>query len=75
MHAFSVFLSHGGYIYYINLSGTDDEYKNRVVFLICDRCYYVAGSPTDATNVYHAPRSSTFTNYDTRSVNTNLCIR
>ena len=51
-----------------------DAYKNRVVFLISNRFvytyYYIDGSPTDATNLYHAPRSSTFqfTNYDTRSV-------
>ena len=45
MHAFSNLLSHGGYIYYINLYGTDDvcmctcmccgdAYKDRMVFLI-----------------------------------------
>ena len=45
-------LSYRGYIYYIILYGTDDvsmctcmwcgdEYTNRVVFLICDRYYYV----------------------------------
>ena len=58
-----------------------DEYKNRVVFLICDRFsytyYYVDWSPTDVTNLYHAPRNSTFqfTNYDTRSVYIKLCAR
>ena len=40
MHAFSDFLSHDGYIYYINLYRTDDvsmcgdAYKDRVVFFI-----------------------------------------
>ena len=48
MHAFSDFLSHGGYMYYINIYGTDDvsmctcmwcgdAYKDRVVFLISNR--------------------------------------
>ena len=51
MHAFSNLLSHGGYIYYINLYGTDDvcmctcmccgdAYKDRVVFLISNRFVY-----------------------------------
>ena len=51
MHAFSDFLSHDGYIYYINLYGTDDvsmctcmwygeAYKDRVVFLIGNRFVY-----------------------------------
>ena len=51
MHAFSNLLSHGGYIYYINLYGTDDvcmytctwcgdAYKHRVVFLISNRFIY-----------------------------------
>ena len=47
MHAFSNLLSHGGYIYYINLYGTDDVcmwcgdvYKDRVVFLISNRFVY-----------------------------------
>ena len=51
MHACSNVLSHGGYIYYINLYGTDyvcmctcmwcgDAYKDRVVFLINNRFVY-----------------------------------
>ena len=51
VHAFSNLLSHGGYIYYINLYGTDDvcmctcmwcddAYKDRVVFLISNRFVY-----------------------------------
>ena len=53
MHAFSNLLLHGGYIYYINLYGTDDvsmctcmwcgdvyNYKDRVVFLISNRFVY-----------------------------------
>ena len=50
MHAFSNLSSHGGYIYYINLYGTDgvcmctcmwcgDAY-DRVVFLISNRFVY-----------------------------------
>ena len=51
MHTFSNLLSHGGYMYYINLYGTDDvcmctcmwcgdAYKDRVVFLISNRFVY-----------------------------------
>ena len=51
MHAFSNLLSHSGYIYYINLYGTDDvcmctcmwcgdAYKDRVVFLISNSFVY-----------------------------------
>ena len=51
MHAFSNLFSHGGYIYYINLYGTDDvcmctcmwcgdAYKDRVVFWISNRFVY-----------------------------------
>ena len=51
MHAFSNLLSHVGYIYYINLYGTDDvcmctcmwcgnAYKDRVVVLISNRFVY-----------------------------------
>ena len=51
MHAISNLLLHGGYIYYINLYGTEDvcmctcmwygdAYKDRVVFLISKRFVY-----------------------------------
>ena len=81
MHAFSNILSHDGYIYYINVYGTDDVcmctcmwcgnvYKDRVVFLISNKFFTHTTMWIDATNLYHAPRSSTlqFTNYDTQSV-------
>ena len=51
MHAFSNLLSHGGFIYYINVYGTDDvsmcncmwcgdAYKDRVVILKSNRFVY-----------------------------------